>query len=68
MQCCFCKEKPATVHLTLMFGDKMEKFDMCSECAKAKGIDDPPDGSPSGETIKKHFAALLGKLGIDEPI
>lgn len=41
MQCCICKEKPATVHLTQIVGDKMQKLDMCSECAKAKGIDDP---------------------------
>jgi protein arginine kinase activator len=41
MQCCVCKEKPATVHLTQIVGDKMQKLDMCGDCAKAKGIDDP---------------------------
>jgi protein arginine kinase activator len=41
MQCCICKEKPATVHLTQIVGDKMQKLDMCEECAKAKGINDP---------------------------
>ena len=41
MQCCVCKEKPATVHLTQIVGDKMQKLDMCEECAKAKGINDP---------------------------
>ena len=41
MQCCVCKEKPATVHLTQIVGDKMQKLDMCDECAKAKGINDP---------------------------
>ena len=41
MQCCICKEKPATVHLTQIVGDKMQKLDLCEECAKAKGINDP---------------------------
>ena len=41
MQCCVCKEKPATVHLTQIVGDKMQKLDLCEECAKAKGINDP---------------------------
>jgi protein arginine kinase activator len=41
MLCCVCKEKPATVHLTQIVGEKMQKLDMCEECAKAKGINDP---------------------------
>src|SRR5208283_2554571 len=41
MQCCVCKEKPATVHLTQIVGDKMQKLDLCDDCAKAKGINDP---------------------------
>lgn len=40
MQCCVCKEKPATVHLTQIVGDKMQKLDLCEECAKAKGVND----------------------------
>jgi protein arginine kinase activator len=41
MQCTICKEKPATVHLTQIVGDKMQKLDLCEECAKSKGINDP---------------------------
>jgi len=41
MQCCLCKEKPATVHLTQIVGEKMQKLDLCEDCAKAKGINDP---------------------------
>jgi protein arginine kinase activator len=41
MQCSICKEKPATVHLTQIVGEKMQKLDLCEECAKAKGINDP---------------------------
>ena len=41
MQCSICKEKPATVHLTQIVGDKMQKLDLCEDCAKTKGINDP---------------------------
>jgi len=41
MQCSICKEKPATVHLTQIVGEKMQKLDLCEDCAKAKGITDP---------------------------
>ena len=41
MQCCVCKEKPATVHLTQIVGEKMQKLDLCEDCAKAKGVNDP---------------------------
>jgi protein arginine kinase activator len=41
MLCCACKEKPATVHLTQIVGDKMQKLDLCEECAKTKGVSDP---------------------------
>jgi protein arginine kinase activator len=41
MQCCICKAKPATVHLTQIVGEKMQKLDMCEDCAKAKGVNDP---------------------------
>ena len=41
MQCTLCKEKPATVHLTQIVGDKVQKLDLCEDCAKAKGINDP---------------------------
>src|SRR3954468_24344857 len=41
MLCCVCKEKEATVHLTQIAGDKMQKVDLCEECAKEKGVNDP---------------------------
>jgi protein arginine kinase activator len=40
MLCCVCKEKTATVHLTQITGDKMQKVDLCEECAKTKGVND----------------------------
>jgi len=41
MLCCVCKEKEATVHLTQIAGDTKQQEDLCEECAKAKGVDDP---------------------------
>jgi protein arginine kinase activator len=41
MLCSICKEKEATVHLTNIAGDKMQKVDLCEQCAKSKGMNDP---------------------------
>ena len=41
MLCCICKDKEATVHLTQIAGEKMQKVDLCEECAQAKGVTDP---------------------------
>lgn len=41
MLCCVCKEKEATVHLTQIAAEKMQKVDLCEECAKQKGVNDP---------------------------
>ena len=41
MLCCVCKEKEATVHLTQIAGEKMQKVDLCEECSKQKGANDP---------------------------
>jgi len=40
MLCCVCKEKPATVHLTEINRDKVQKVDLCEACAKSKGVND----------------------------
>src|SRR5213075_1843538 len=41
MLCCICKEKEAKVHLTQIVNDKMQKVDLCEQCAKEKGVNDP---------------------------
>lgn len=41
MLCGLCKQKNATVHLTQIAGEKMQKVDLCEDCAKEKGVDDP---------------------------
>ena len=59
MLCCICKEKEATVHLTQIAGDKMQKVDLCEECAKTKGVNDPTGFS---------LADLLLGLGASQEI
>lgn len=59
MLCCVCKEKPATVHLTQIAGDKMQKVDLCEDCAKSKGVNDPAGFS---------LADLLLGLGASQEI
>ena len=41
MLCMICKTNTAKVHLTQIVGDKMQKVDLCEECAKSKGVNDP---------------------------
>ncbi len=41
MLCNICKENEATVHLTQIVGDKMQKVDLCEGCSKEKGVSDP---------------------------
>ncbi|HEY5913488.1 MAG TPA: UvrB/UvrC motif-containing protein [Verrucomicrobiae bacterium] len=59
MLCCICKEKEAKVHLTQIAGDKMQKVDLCEECAKNKGVNDPTGFS---------LADLLLGLGASQEI
>jgi protein arginine kinase activator len=59
MLCCICKEKEASVHLTQIAGDKMQKVDLCEECAKHKGVNDPAGFS---------LADLLLGLGASEEL
>lgn len=41
MVCMFCKQNVAKVHLTQIVGDKVQKVDLCEECAKQKEINGP---------------------------
>ena len=41
MLCIICKQTQAKVHLTQIVGEKMQKVDLCEECAKQKGVNDP---------------------------
>ncbi len=59
MLCMFCKQNPAKVHLTQIVGDKMQKVDLCEECARQKGVNDPNSFS---------LADLLMGLGASQEI
>lgn len=50
MLCSLCKTNDATVHLTQVVGDKLEKIDLCETCAQEKGVSD---------TTGFHLAELL---------
>lgn len=41
MLCCICQQKEAKVHLTKIVDDKVQKVDLCEDCAREKGVDDP---------------------------
>jgi protein arginine kinase activator len=36
-----CKQNAAQVHLTQIVEDKIKKVDLCEDCAKHKGVNDP---------------------------
>jgi protein arginine kinase activator len=41
MLCSNCKQKEATVHYSNISGDKKHNVDLCEDCAKSKGMNDP---------------------------
>ena len=41
MLCDACKKSQATVHLTQLVEGKTKKIDLCEDCSKEKGVDDP---------------------------
>jgi protein arginine kinase activator len=41
MQCDVCKTNKASVYLTQIVKGKMQKVNLCDDCSKAKGVDDP---------------------------
>ena len=59
MLCCVCKQNEATVHLTQIAGEKMQKVDLCEGCAREKGAHDPATFS---------LADLLLGLGASQEI
>jgi protein arginine kinase activator len=59
MLCCVCKEREAKVHLTQIQGDKMQKVDLCEDCASKQGVNDPAGFS---------LADLLLGLGASQEI
>ena len=48
MLCCACNKKEATVHVTEVAKDCVQRADLCEECAKQKGVNDPAGFSLAG--------------------
>ena len=41
MKCDVCQKSEATVYLTQIVEGKMQKVNLCENCAKEKGVSDP---------------------------
>jgi protein-arginine kinase activator protein McsA len=41
MKCDLCGKNEALVHLTQDFGSTFKRIDLCEECAKKHGVNDP---------------------------
>ena len=57
MLCHICQKNEATVHLTQIVGDQMQKVDLCESCSREKGVGDSSGGA---------LANLLLGLGGEE--
>jgi protein arginine kinase activator len=58
-----CKQNEATVHLTQMAEGKIKKVDLCEECSKAKGVDDPTGFSLADLLLGLGAAQELAQAG-----
>jgi protein arginine kinase activator len=54
LHCDLCG-KPATVHLTQIIKNQIQKVDLCEECAQSKGVTDP-EGFSLADLLSKSFA------------
>ena len=61
MFCALCKKKHATVHLTKIVAEQMQKRGLCENCAKAEGVNDPLFAP---EDLMPEPGALLGTKAI----
>ncbi|MBM3829336.1 MAG: excinuclease ABC subunit B [Verrucomicrobia bacterium] len=66
MLCNVCKQNEAKVHLTKIVGDKMQKVDLCEDCSKEKGVDDPTNFSLTDVLLGK-VAEEVAELTEAEP-
>jgi protein arginine kinase activator len=61
LKCKFCG-KVATVHLTQIINNKIQKVDLCEECAQQKGVSDP-EGYSLADMLVQSNAGLEGEEG-----
>jgi protein arginine kinase activator len=54
LHCDLCG-KPATVHLTQIIKNQIQKVDLCEDCAQSKGVTDP-EGFSLADLLSKSFA------------
>ena len=58
--------KLATVHLTQIINNKIQKVDLCEECAQQKGVTDP-EGFSLADFMAKNIESSLGEGAIEGP-
>ena len=63
MLCGMCKEREAKVHYTKIVADKIQKVDLCEECAKSKGMNDPTAFSMADELFGLGAALEIEQAG-----
>jgi protein arginine kinase activator len=68
MQCMICKQNEAKVHLTQIVGEKMQKVDLCEECAKTKGVNDPAGFSLADLLLGLGASQELASTGSGEEV
>ncbi len=61
LKCKFCGEA-ATVHLTQIINNKIQKVDLCENCAQQKGVSDP-EGYSLAEMLVQSNAGLEAEEG-----
>ena len=54
------------MHLTQIVGDKMQKVDLCEECAKTKGVNDPAGFSLADLLLGLGASQEMAQAGGDE--
>jgi protein arginine kinase activator len=58
--------KPATVHLTQIVKNQIQKVDLCDDCARTKGVTDP-EGFSLAELLKKNATSGEEENDAGEP-
>lgn len=67
MLCNVCKQNEAKVHLTKIVGDKMQKVDLCEDCSKEKGVDDPTSYSLADALLGQALSPEAAPSDTDTP-
>jgi protein arginine kinase activator len=58
--------KLATVHLTQIINNQIQKVDLCEECAQQKGVTDP-EGFSLADFMAKNIQSTVGPEGTQGP-